>query len=48
MTLETIPLFRNLTPIELSALRLIVQAKSFAAGQDIFLEGSPGDRKSVV
>ena len=43
MTLETIPLFRNLNPIELSALRLIAQTKVFPAGQDIFLEGSPGD-----
>lgn len=43
ITLEAIPLFRNLTPIELQALRLITQEKRFAAGQDIFLEGTPGD-----
>ena len=43
MTLETIPLFRDLKPAELQALRLIVQEKKLPAGQDIFLEGSPGD-----
>ena len=43
MTLETIPLFRNLNPIELQALRLITQTKLFPAGQDVFHEGSPGD-----
>lgn len=43
MTLETIPLFRNLTPVELSALRLIAQLKTVTAGQEIFLEGAPGD-----
>ncbi len=43
MTLETIPLFRNLTPVELAALRLIAQVKVIPAGQEIFLEGAPGD-----
>ena len=43
MTLETIPLFRHLKPAELQALRLIVQEKKFAVGQDVFFEGSPGD-----
>lgn len=43
ITLEAIPLFRNLNSIELQALKLITQIKSFAAGQDIFLEGAAGD-----
>lgn len=43
MTLETIPLFRNLTPVELQTLRLITQVKTLAAGQEIFQEGAPGD-----
>lgn len=42
-TLETIPLFRHLNRAELQALRLIVQERRFAAGQEIFREGSPGD-----
>jgi len=43
MTLEAIPLFRNLNRTELQALRLITQERKFAAGQDIFLEGEPGN-----
>jgi signal transduction histidine kinase len=43
MTLETIPLFRELTPAELQALRLIAQIKKIPAGAEIFPEGSPGD-----
>ena len=43
ITLEAIPLFRNLNPTELQALRLIAQIKSVAPGQDIFLEGAAGD-----
>jgi signal transduction histidine kinase len=43
MTLESIPLLRNLKPVELQALRLITQTKKLPAGTDIFLEGSPGD-----
>jgi signal transduction histidine kinase len=43
MTLETIPLFRHLNRNELTALRLIVQERQFAAGQKIFQEGAPGD-----
>jgi signal transduction histidine kinase len=42
-TLEAIPLFRNLSRNELQALRLIAQEKKFAAGQEIFREGAPGD-----
>jgi signal transduction histidine kinase len=42
-SLEAIPLFRNLNPAELQALRLIIQERRFSAGQDIFLEGAPGD-----
>ncbi len=42
-TFETIPLFRNLKSAELQALRLIAQERRFAAGQEIFREGAPGD-----
>ena len=41
--LEAIPLFRNLNPTELQALRLITQIKHVATGPDIFLEGAAGD-----
>jgi signal transduction histidine kinase len=43
MTLETIPLFRLLNRNELQALRFITQERQFAAGQEIFKEGAPGD-----
>src|SRR5580700_8078566 len=43
MTLETIPLFRRLDRNELQALRFITQERQFAAGQEIFREGAPGD-----
>jgi len=43
MTLETIPLFRLLDRNELQALRFISQERQFAAGQEIFQEGAPGD-----
>jgi signal transduction histidine kinase len=41
--LEAIALFRNLSPGELEALRLITQERQFAAGSEIFREGAPGD-----
>jgi signal transduction histidine kinase len=37
------PLFRNLNPAELQALQRIAQEHRFAAGQEIFREGAPGD-----
>ena len=43
MTLETIPLFRNLSTAELQTLRLIAQVKNLPAGTEIFQEGAPGD-----
>ena len=43
VTLQAIPLFRHLNPAELQALRMIAQQQRFAAGQQIFLEGAPGD-----
>ncbi len=43
VTLETIPLFRHLNRAELQTLRLIAQERRFAAGQEIFREGAPGD-----
>ena len=41
--METIPLFRLLSRNELQALRFIAQERQFAAGQEIFCEGAPGD-----
>jgi signal transduction histidine kinase len=41
--LEAIDLFRNLSPGELQALRLITQERQFVAGSEIFREGAPGD-----
>jgi signal transduction histidine kinase len=43
ISLEAIPLFRDLNGAELQTLRLITQEQRFATGQDIFLEGAPGD-----
>jgi signal transduction histidine kinase len=43
VTLEAIPLFRRLNPAELQALRLIAEERRFIPGQEIFLEGAPGD-----
>ena len=42
-SLETIPLFRILEDNELQALRGIAQERQYAAGQEIFREGDPGD-----
>ena len=42
-TLASNPLFRNLNPAELQALQHIAQERRFAAGQEIFREGAPGD-----
>jgi CRP-like cAMP-binding protein len=42
-TLASNPLFRNLSPAELQALQRIAQERRFAAGQEIFREGAPGD-----
>jgi signal transduction histidine kinase len=41
--LESITLFRSLNPGELQVLRSITQERQFAAGEDIFQEGAPGD-----
>ena len=41
--LEAIALFHDLKPEELQTLRLITQQRQFAAGAEIFREGSPGD-----
>jgi signal transduction histidine kinase len=43
ITLEAIPLFRDLNRMELQALRTITQERKFPAGQEIFQEGAPGD-----
>jgi CRP/FNR family cyclic AMP-dependent transcriptional regulator len=41
--LEALPLFRHLKPAELQALRIIARERRFNRGQEIFLEGEPGD-----
>jgi signal transduction histidine kinase len=43
IALESIPLFRHLSPNELQMLRLIAQERQFVAGKEIFQEGAPGD-----
>jgi signal transduction histidine kinase len=43
VALESINLFRSLSPDELQALRRITQERRFAAGGEIFREGDPGD-----
>jgi signal transduction histidine kinase len=43
VALEAIPLFRQLNRTELQVLRLITQERRFAAGEEIFHEGAPGD-----
>ena len=43
VALESNPLFRQLNRTELQALRLIAKEQRFAAGQEIFREGAPGD-----
>ena len=48
MKLEAIPLFRSLSAAEFQVLRLIVREQQFAAGQKVFLEGSPGDGVYIV
>jgi signal transduction histidine kinase len=46
--LESAELFRNLHPEELRALRAVTLERQYAAGQDIFHEGDPGDGVYVV
>jgi len=41
--LESIPLLQHLNRAEFQALRVIAQERCFAAGQEIFREGAPGD-----
>jgi len=48
VALESASLFRNLNRDELGALRRIAQERRFAAGQEIFREGDPGDGVYVV
>ena len=46
--LEANKLFSQLSPSELSALRLMAREQNFAAGQEIFKEGDSGDGVYVV
>ena len=48
VTLEANKLFGQLSPPELSALRLIAREQNFCAGQEIFKEGDQGDGVYVV
>jgi signal transduction histidine kinase len=48
VTLEASRLFRQLSAVELSALRHIARERRFAAGQQIFKEGDTGDGVFVV
>jgi signal transduction histidine kinase len=48
VALESAELFRNLQPDELRALRSVTLERQYAAGQDIFHEGDPGDGVYVV
>ena len=48
VALESVNLFRSLAPDELRALRAITQERRFAAGNEIFREGDPGDGVYVV
>lgn len=42
-TLESLPLFETLTPEERSELELLLEAASFAAGEEIITEDGPED-----
>lgn len=46
--LENAELFRLLNPTELGPIRAAAQERTFAAGQEIFREGDPGDGLYVV
>ena len=48
VALESAELFRHLRPDELKALRQVTLERRFAAGQEIFHEGDPGDGMYVV
>ncbi len=46
--LENSELFRNLDPEAMNAVRRMAEERTFAAGQEIFREGDPGDGLYVV
>ncbi|MGD0087894.1 MAG: ATP-binding protein [Verrucomicrobiota bacterium] len=46
--LESVALFQGLSPAEWQGLRRIAQKRQFAAGQEIFREGDPGDGVHVI
>lgn len=48
LTLESLPLFRDLRPEERAAVRTVARERRFEAGQDIFREGDPGDGVYIV
>ncbi len=48
VALESSALFRNLSRDEVGAVRRIAQERRFAAGQEVFREGDPGDGVYVV
>src|SRR5579863_9741298 len=48
VTLESCPLFRDLTPRELAELKSITQEKSYSNDHEIFKEGDIGDGVYIV
>jgi signal transduction histidine kinase len=48
VTLDSVHLFKNLSPDELKALQAIAQNRSFTAGQEVFREGDPGDGIYII
>jgi signal transduction histidine kinase len=46
--LENAELFRNLDPEPMAAVRRMAEERTFAAGQEVFREGDPGDGLYVV
>lgn len=48
VALESAELFRRLKPEEVAVICMMAQERSFAAGQEIFREGDPGDGLYVV
>src|SRR3989304_462815 len=46
--LQTIPLFRELTPKELKILERVVHIRTYQAGENIFVETEPGAGMYVI
>ena len=46
--LQNIPLFRDLTPKELKTLERVVHARTYEAGETVFMENEPGAGMYVI